>query len=217
MKFTESERPFTLDIEHLIVAGWTGRNQQAVEHHIKELAEIGVAPPSQTPLFYRVSVTLLTREEEVEMLGEATSGEVEPVLFKQDGTIWLGLGSDHTDRELEAVSVAASKQASPKPVAGEVWKFDEVRDHLDEMILICQIEENGEWVKYQQGTLASIRPLQDLLQLSDMPDRSAMLCGTLPAIGSVRPAKAYRMELRDPVLKRSLNLDYRVRTLPIVN
>jgi len=48
----------------LIVAGWTGRNLAAVEHHIEELKAIGVPPPSTTPLFYRASPQLTSTEHE---------------------------------------------------------------------------------------------------------------------------------------------------------
>lgn len=37
----------------LIVAGWTGRDEKALHHHIEELAAIGVPRPSSVPVFYR--------------------------------------------------------------------------------------------------------------------------------------------------------------------
>lgn len=203
-------------IAHLTIAGWTGRDADAVQHHIDELAAIGVAPPSQVPLFYRASRTLLTDTAEIEVLGAATSGEVEPVLADLNGALWLGLGSDHTDRDLEMVSVAQSKQACPKPIARDLWRFDEVEAHLDEIQLRCHIEEGGDWVLYQEGTLAAIRPLQSLATQSGLKPGGAMFCGTLAAKGSVRPATAYRMEIIDSRLNRSLHLDYRVRCLSVV-
>ncbi len=216
MKFICDDAILDLNIQHLYVAGWTGRDEAAVQHHITELAELGVAPPSQVPLYYRVSENLLTQAAEVEVVGETSSGEVEPLLLLQDGQLWLGLASDHTDRELEAYSVAASKQACVKPTAQKLWKFDEVKDHQDQLVLSCDVYEGGEWVSYQAGSLAAIRPLAELLQGADMPDNSAMLCGTLGAKGGVRPAAKYKMRLSDPVLGRSIELRYAVRTLPDV-
>jgi len=97
----------------LIVAGWTGRNLAAVEHHIEELKAIGVPPPSTTPLFYRASPQLTSTEREQFFLGDTASGEVEPVIVF-DGKDWyLGTGSDHTDRAWETQSVAVSKQMCP--------------------------------------------------------------------------------------------------------
>lgn len=217
MMFAHAETQIVAEIDTVIVAGWTGRDLAAVEHHIHELAELGVKPPSTVPLFYRVSNTLLTQSQRVEVLGAETSGEVEPLLLNIDGEIWLGLGSDHTDRALEAVSVAAAKQACPKPVAKDIWRFEEVAPHLDALVLRCHIEENGGWTLYQEGTLAHIRPLRDLAQQAPLGSGGAMLCGTLGAIGGVRPAQSYRMELVDEVLNRSLRLEYRVAVLPVVD
>ena len=33
-------------IDTLVIAGWTGRDVAALEHHIEELKAIGVQPPS---------------------------------------------------------------------------------------------------------------------------------------------------------------------------
>lgn len=216
MKFTISDNEVDLRIEHLYIAGWTGRNKDAVNHHIEELAAIGIAPPSQVPLYYRGSNTLLTQDSIIEVLGDATSGEVEPLLVQHNGVVYLGLASDHTDRELEAYSVAASKQACPKPAASGLWTFESVKNHLDLLVLRCQIKEESKWVIYQEGLLSNIRPLAELMNASGFGDNSAMLCGTLGAIGGVRAAQDYKMELDDPVLNRNLQLEYSVTNLPIV-
>lgn len=217
MNFTCDNQSITLQPEALIVAGWTGRNIDAVQHHIDELQALGIAPPSQVPLYYHVSHSLLTHADHLSVLGAASSGEVEPLLLNAQDELWLGLASDHTDRDLEAYSVAASKQACAKPCATEIWRFADVSGHLDELVLSCDILENDAWVSYQSGTLASIRPLQELLQAHPLSANSAMLCGTLGAIGGVRPARNYRMSLHDPIRHKSINLAYSVSELPIVN
>ncbi|NNL18659.1 MAG: DUF2848 family protein, partial [Boseongicola sp.] len=94
MQFNTEYDLLDIEITELIVAGWTGRDAAAVQHHIDELAEIGVAPPSMVPLFYRVSKALLTTDASIEVLGKTSSGEAEPLIIKHDGKLWLGLGSD---------------------------------------------------------------------------------------------------------------------------
>jgi hypothetical protein len=42
-----------------------------------------------------------------------------------------------------------------------------------------------------------------------------MLCGTLAAIGGIRPAERFEVELEDPVLGRTLRHAYAVDTLPV--
>lgn len=141
MKFKSSDREIEVTINHLYIAGWTGRDKSAVDHHINELAAIGIAPPTSVPLYYRVSNALLTNQTNVEVLGEETSGEVEPLLIQSNGELWIGLASDHTDRALESHSVAASKQICLKPASQELWKYDDVKGHIDSLILNSQIKK----------------------------------------------------------------------------
>ncbi len=222
-QFQTPKGPLRIDLRQLIVAGWTGRDAAAVQHHIDELAALGVPAPSQVPVYYRAGCELLTQASDISVLGTATSGEAEPmVIADADGTLWLGLASDHTDRELEAVSVAKSKQICPKPMAPELWRFDEVRAHLDTLRLHSEIVEGGtpDPVPYQSGSLASIRPLEDLiagLPEAGLAPGSAMLCGTLPVIGGIRPATRFRMSLHDPAAGRTLAFDYAITSLDVVS
>jgi hypothetical protein len=85
-------------ISKAVVGGWTARDQEGLRHHIEELAKIGVPRPEKTPLFYRVSARRLTTDTAIEALGNASSGEVEWVMLKYGGRLWVGAGSDHTDR-----------------------------------------------------------------------------------------------------------------------
>jgi len=41
MEFLVEGAPRRIEITTLIIAGWTGRDKTAVEHHIAELAAIG--------------------------------------------------------------------------------------------------------------------------------------------------------------------------------
>ena len=97
-------------IEHLIIAGWAGRDAAAIEHHIEELAALGIPRPSTTPVYYRVAAATLTQAERFVVLGPDSSGEVEPFIVSLADGLWVGLGSDHTDRKAEAVGIALSKQ-----------------------------------------------------------------------------------------------------------
>lgn len=224
MDFILDDAPFSAQIADLTVAGWTGRDPDAIRHHIDELAAIGVAPPSTVPLYYRVAADLLTQADRVQVVGEGTSGEVEPFLLAAGGELFIGLASDHTDRDLEAHSVALSKQACAKPVASVLWRFSEVAGRLDALELRSWIKEDAasDWTIYQEGTLGLIRPLRDLIDGSGLETAraagacAAMLCGTLGAKGGVRPAAAFRMELRDPARDRAIGHSYEIKTLPII-
>ena len=210
-------QPDLARIEKLVIAGWAGRDQDEVQKHIAELEEIGVKPPSTTPLFYVVGPKLLTTDSVIEVLGDQSSGEVEALLVSDGETRWIGIGSDHTDRKLEAVSVAASKQICPKPVGPEFWPYDEVHDHIEKLELRSSIVEDGKTVGYQQGTMAQLIPPFELAARSGLADGAgafAMFCGTVPVVGGVRPSKSMTVELVDPVLGRTLSHTYSVDSLP---
>lgn len=217
MHFKTDDGTISTTIDQAIVAGWTARDRKVVDHHIEELAEIGVKPPSQVPLFYRVSASLLQQSEAIEVVGSETSGEVEPMLINIGGKLWLGVASDHTDRALEATSVALSKQICAKPVAAELWAYETLEDHIDDIVIKSWIDEGAGWVLYQEGSIATILPLNDLMaKAGGLNENAAMICGTLPAIGGVRPAAKFRMAIIDPVLKREIEWTYTVETLPII-
>ncbi len=209
----------------LVVAGWTGRDTAAIEHHIEELAAIGVPRPSSVPLYYRVAAQLLTQSPDVEALGDQSSGEAEPVFFFSQGEWWLSVGSDHTDRKVESYSVAVSKQMCAKPVAQVAWRWRDVAAHQDAIELHSRIFEDGRWVDYQRGTLASIRPLAALRDgmpgLASAPEGLFMTCGTLGALPNakgegIRPAAQMEIELHDPRLQRRIVHRYAVQALPVV-
>jgi hypothetical protein len=207
-------------IESLVIAGWTARDEAAVQHHIEELAAIGVQPPSSVPVYYRVAAANLTQAPVLEVLGPDTSGEAEPVLVSLVDGLWLGLGSDHTDRRAEAAGIALSKQLCGKPVGTGLWPLAEVEEHWDALELTAVATIEGQPVLYQKGRLAVLRQPRDLLagspQWPVLPAGSAMFCGTLPAIGGIRPATHFALELHDPVLGRSLRHAYTIKALPVV-
>ena len=219
----EDSQPRQVEVEFntLIVAGWAGRDMAAIEHHIEELAAIGVPRPSSVPLYYRIADNQLTQAETVQALGEDSSGEVETFVFAVDGEMYVSIASDHTDRKLETYSVAMSKQVCVKPVAASAWRLADVADYWDELIIRSYIVENGVEVLYQEGSLASLRTPQDLIAgytggATVLPAGAGMTCGTVGAIGGIRAAADFTMELHDPRRQRSLRHRYHVETLPVV-
>jgi uncharacterized protein DUF2848 len=214
------DAPQECSFETLIVAGWTGRDIAALEHHIEELAKVGVPRPTSVPVFYRTSVNGLTQTSCLEVLGPDTSGEVEPVLFGIGGETWLGVGSDHTDRKAETMGVALSKQLCGKPVGRELWRYADVADHWDKLMIRAWAAIDGRRMLYQESALAGMRMPEDLLQrygLSKLPAGTVMFCGTVGAIGGIRPANRFEMELEDPVLGRRLTHAYDIVALPVVS
>ena len=211
----------SVEISDLVIAGWTGRDVAALNHHIEELKAIGVQPPSQVPIYYRAAAQMLTQADHIQVLGDDSSGEAEPVLVGADGRLWVTLGADHTDRKVESYGIAVSKQMCAKPVGRVAWRFEEVEPHWDRLILRSFIHEVGARVLYQEGPLANIRSPRELIlgwrNDKRLPMGAVMFCGTMPAIGGIRSSPRFEMELEDPVLGRKLSHAYDVQVLPIVS
>ncbi len=208
-------------IDDAIVAGWTGRDPAAVEKHIRELEALGVKRPASTPIFYRVAAARLTTGSEIEVVGAGSGGEVEFVLVQHDGRLWVGTGSDHTDREVETYGVTVSKQMCDKPLAPVFWAFDEVAPHWDRLTLRAHVIESGERKVYQDGPVTAMLAPLDLIGrylngAGRLPENSLMFCGTLAARGGVRPTTRFEFEIEDPVLGRKIAHGYSVRVLPLL-
>jgi Protein of unknown function (DUF2848) len=212
--------PLTLPIDRAVMAGWTGRDVVARDKHIAELEAIGIARPATTPIYYRVASRRLTTADSIEVSGGETSGEVEFVLIGWQGRIFVGVGSDHTDRKVESYSVTVSKQMCDKPVASVLWELEEVVGHWDRMILRAFAWIDGARVLYQEGTLDSMLSVAELVRGcfggTRLPDGWAMFGGTFAAQGGIRPASRFEFELEDPVLKRKIGHGYDVIELPVL-
>ena len=134
--------------------------------------------------------------------------------------LWIGLGSDHTDRKAETHGIALSKQLCAKVVGRMLWRLDEIADRWDRLMLRSFATIEGKRVLYQEGPLAGMLAPADLLarwQDGVLEPGALMFCGTLGAMGGIRPASRFEMELEDPVRGRSMRHGYDVRALPVVS
>jgi hypothetical protein len=212
----------SIRIERLVIAGWTGRDSEAVAAHVRELEEVGVRPPSSIPLYYRAGVNTLTSLSSIEVIGGESSGEVEAVFLSDGAEILVAVGSDQTDRKVETYSVAVSKQMCPKPISGQVWRYADVADHWDQLVLRSWALFGTDRRLYQEGPVSSLLHPETLFRQFThgalmLPPATAMYGGTLSAIGGIRPMDSFEIELEDPVLKRRLKHAYAVRQLPEVS
>jgi len=216
----DTTTPLTLPIDQAVIAGWTGRDPVARDKHIAELEAIGIARPATTPIYYRVAARRLTTADSIEVSGGDSSGEVEFVLVGWQGRIFVGAGSDHTDRKVETYSVTVSKQMCDKVMAPVLWEIEDVADHWDRLILRSHAWIGGARVLYQEGALDAMLPVKDLIARGfggkGLPDGCAMFGGTFAANGGIRPASRFEFELEDPVRKRSIRHGYDVIELPVL-
>ena len=222
MHFKVDGNDKAFDIQRLVIAGWTGRNHEAVEHHIKELEAIGVKRPRTVPCFYRLSANLLTSDTGLEMVGTDSSGEAEFVLISTADGLYVGVGSDHTDRKVEAYGVTVSKQMCAKPVSSELWRFADVEAHWDQLMLRSYVTRAGKRSLYQEGPVSKMLAPRDLISKfpdspGTLPVGTAMYCGTLVVLGEIGGGERFEVELVDPVKNRTLRHGYDCHSLAIAD
>lgn len=199
-------------VDTLVIAGWTGRDPAAVQAHIDELAALGVKPPASVPVFYRVAAARLTTAPCIQCTGAASSGEAEFVILHAEGRLWVGAGSDHTDRDVEAHGITISKQMCDKPVAPEFWPLTDVAAHWDQLVLRAWADD----ALYQEGSVAGmLDPRDTMARFGRLAEGAVLFGGTLPVHGGVRPARRFAFALEDPVRGRTISHEYEVEVLPV--
>jgi hypothetical protein len=191
------------EAKYLVMAGWTGRDPAAVQHHVDELGVLGVARPRaclcSTAWTRRCSPG---RSPPSRCWARAPRARSRRCWWRSPTGSGSASGSDHTDRAVEAHGVAISKQLCRKPMAGDLWRFDEVIGHWDELVLRAHIVEDGERRLYMEAALAAVRRPEDLIAAcalelglakgAPLPIGSVMFMGAIGAIGGIRPAPGSR-------------------------
>jgi hypothetical protein len=209
-------------VGRVVNAGYVGRDQDAVRAHIEELRREGIAPPPSVPMLYSVTADNVTTAERIEVLGNDTSGEVEFVLLLAGQDIFVGVGSDHTDRALERHDVPRAKQICKNVLSRRVWRNRDLQTRWDELVLQSWVAPKAAdaEVLYQRAPLRSILPPEELLalvksRLGNVSDGLVLYSGTVPIVtGAVIYGESFRAELTDPCSGNKLSCRYRVDKLP---
>jgi len=176
------------------------------------MSTLGVKPPPHVPMLYPLMPTLVTNATDIDVIGDDSTPEVEVVLFRAAGGDYLTVGSDHTDRRIEAVSALQGKNSCPKIVSATAWPVHEVLDHWDSLTLRSRCGDS----LLQAGALSHVMTYEQLMAFvrehdGDLMEGRLVFSGTVPT--QAKPPKGdvtIRLDLIDPVLHRSLRHDYNV-------
>lgn len=218
MKFNiitmKEKKELELIPEHVYVVGYSGSNKEKTYAHIKELEEqLNVAPPKQIPTIFEVSKELLAQDKNLYFVDDMTSGECEYVILVKNGEMYIGLGSDHTDRRLESLSVPKAKQICLKPISEDFWKYDEIKDHFKKI----KLNAKSDGKDYQIGSLSDIMSVEEILkELNERIgeiDNSIIFSGTVPLVGGYEYGENFYLELVDEVLDRKISFDYDINVI----
>ncbi len=208
----QRESTVKIEVKSLLLAGYAGRNQETVKKHIEELRKIGVPPPKKVPTVYNVSPELLINEEEIAVRSATTSGEIEYVLLLTEDQIYVTVGSDETDREIEKIDVQKSKEACPKVIAKKAWLYDEIRDHWDDIAMRAVVREGGRNIVYQETSLEALLEPEVLMETLDAGREGvAIFSGTVPLKQKLIYADEFEMEICDLNINRKISHRYKVR------
>jgi hypothetical protein len=214
--------PLRFPVRRLINAGYVGRDRATVQAHIDEMRHLGIPAPTSVPVFFMLTADNVTTADEIEVIGTNSSGEVEYVLLLLEDEIYVGVGSDHTDRTLEGASIGKSKQVCKNVVSTRVWRYRDLKDGWDDLELRSWVRgpETGEEILYQRGTLGTILSADELVHLvqSRIKDRNGaglvIFSGTVPMVsGKIIYSREFRCELLDPRSRRALCCSYRATPL----
>jgi hypothetical protein len=216
----DRQTPLRFAYKRMVNAGYTGRNQAEVRKHIEELARKGIPGPPTTPTLYPVIRQALVKDPVIEVYSRETCGEAEYVLLiENESRIYVGLGSDHTDRKLEEWDIPRAKQICPNVIGATVWALEDVVGHWDELVLRCRQVVDGKEILYQEGALSRLMAPKELMafvcsKLGAPLDGTIIFSGTMAALtGGFVYGDKLSAELADPKLNRRLALEYDVHPL----
>lgn len=210
----------SVSFSKMINAGFSGRDQLSVKAHILELAQEGIPGPKTTPIFFSLTCQNLKFGNLIQVNGDKTSGEVEFVIYSQGEKTYIGIGSDHTDRELEQTSMCKAKEISSNIMSETMWDYDDIKDHWDAIEISSMVQEklNGKEILYQKNNLSSIlhpNEIKNILKnilLDPNLDNTIIFSGTIPVLpGHPIYAEFFRCKLYDPILNRTLTCDYEIQ------
>jgi hypothetical protein len=218
----DGRHPLTLDIVRCYNLGFTMRDPEKMQRHLEECYALGVKELicDRPPLVMPISPWAVLTDTTVTVQRPKTSGEVEIVTVADaDGSIYVGVGSDHTDRPMENIDIPWAKQVAPNVVAPTLWRWDEVKDHWDEIRMTCTVVDNGETVEYQDASVSEFWTPAEMLQgvrESVVPVTGAIILfsGTVVTLEErLRFAEKWTIRLTDPVLGREITHTYDVEVL----
>ena len=174
------------------------------------------------PSIFHISRYLLTQAPDFEVQGPLTGGEAEVVAIRSGEDLFISVGSDQCDRELDALFPDKPKQMCPHPIATTAWPYGEVAEHWDSLRIYSQVVVGTHTVRLQDCELSELVDLEYLSTMDtvrSLADPMFLYCGAAPFLASVEEtveqaglpketAKGvgdeFHVRLHDPVLDRTI-------------
>lgn len=183
------------------------------------------------PSVFHLGRYLLTQGPEFEVQGTMTGGEAEVVALRVGEEIFISVGSDQCDRELDPIFPDKPKQMCPHPLACDAWPYHEVRSHWDQLRIYSQVGVKEQTVPLQDTTLDELVDLEYLLAMEEikgLADPMVLYCGCssfldsaeatvnrlgLPKEAALGVGDSFLIGLHDPVHDRKI--EHKFRAVPL--
>ena len=212
----EGAEELLLEPTQLINAGYTGRDQKAVQDHVEELKAAGIPAPEKTPCFFPKAAELIRQSGKLSVLDADCSSEVEAVLLVTEDAWYITVGCDIFDSRVETFRADKSKCLYPNYLAASAWRYEDVKGHWDQLMLRSWIGKDRQTL-YQEGSLAQILRMEDEVQALEPHLKHGLMPGTILSGGTLSClvpgfpfAEVFSFELEDPVLGRKIEGEYEI-------
>lgn len=211
-----STEDVTYDVERIANCG-LAVDEDIAQAHLDEMEEEGIEVTADPPVVFPLPDSAITTASSIQVNDPKTSGEVEYVSFPTEEETYVGVASDHTDRAMETreADIPKSKTICPNVVSKEVWPLSEIRRHWDQLELRSWTGVDGASETYQESSIDVFYPPEKMIET--VAERStapipgtAIFSGTVDAVGDIEFSDYFAARLHDPVLDRSLLVDYDV-------
>jgi Protein of unknown function (DUF2848) len=202
--------------------GFTIRDAAKMQAHLDEVEKEGVPRPhtDNPPIIFPISSWATITDSHVPVQYGKTSGEIEIVTLVWGAEVYVGVGSDHTDRALEAVDIPWSKQVTPNILAPVVWRWQDVAAHWDAVQMESFVTEGGQRKLFQKAGVAEFwTPIEmrDSLHGRIVPVTEGgmvLFSGTVVSVDhQLSYAREWTIRMTDPVLGRTIEHTYHIIVL----
>lgn len=221
----DQEAVLDVDITRCFHLSFTMRDRAKMLRHLEEIYEmfqLGTLRITcdEPPLVLPVSPWTVLTDTEITVQKTRTSGEVEIVtVVDEDRRLYVTVGSDHTDRSLEAIDIPWAKQVTPDVVAPAVWRWEDVADHWDDVTMECTTGRPGGSRLHQRTSVAEFWTPVDMVaglasNVRAVGGATVLFGGTSDTVhNEVDFADTWTISLIDPVLRRRIDHMYSVTVL----